>query len=83
MSDMAILEVRNRDFQRAPADWLHKAREGETVVIVSAAGPPLTLRVGRPARDARVDWTSHFDWLKRQPEIDVNPVAELRGAEDR
>lgn len=83
MSDMAILQVKNRDFQRAPADWLHKARQGETIVIVSAEGPPLTLRVGRPTRDAKLDWTSHFAWLKQQPTIEANPVDELRGAEDR
>jgi hypothetical protein len=83
MSDMAILEVKNREFQRAPADWMHKAREGETIVIVSAEGPPLTLRVGRPTRDARLDWASHFAWLKKQPVVDVNPVDELRRAEDR
>ena len=83
MSDMAVLQVKNRDFQRAPAEWLHKARQGETIVIVSPEGPPLTLRVGRPKRDARIDWASHFEWLKRQPVIETNPVDDLRRADHR
>jgi hypothetical protein len=83
MSDMAILQVKNRDFQRSPADWLHKARQGDTVVIVSSEGPPLTLTLGRPKRDAEPDWHSHFEWLKKQPTIAINPVDELRQVEKR
>ena len=83
MSDMAILNVKNREFQRSPADWLHRARRGDTVVIVSPEGPPLTLHVGRPKRASGLDWNSHFDWLKRQPALDRNPVEELRAADDR
>src|SRR5437870_3238291 len=42
MSDMAMFRVKNRDFQRSPADWMHRARQGDTIVIVSPEGPPLT-----------------------------------------
>ena len=83
MSDMALLQVKNRDFQRSPADWLHRARQGDTVVIVSSAGPPLTLMAGRPSRVAKADWDSHFNWLKRQPVMETNPVDELRKTEKR
>ena len=83
MSDMAILQVKNRDFQRAPADWLHRVRQGDTVVIVSSEGPPLTLTAGRPKRSATPDWNSHFDWLKSQPVIETNPVDEMRKSERR
>ncbi|MBI1872998.1 MAG: hypothetical protein HYS05_03800 [Acidobacteria bacterium] len=80
---MARLQVKNRDFQRSTADWMHRARQGDTVVIVSPKGPALTLIAGTPARAARADWDSHFDWLKRQPIIDSNPVDELRQLERR
>ena len=83
MSDMATFQVKNRDFQRSPADWLHRARQGDTVVIVSSEGPPLTLTTGRPKREAWPDWNSHFEWLKAQPLIETNPVDELRKAEKR
>jgi hypothetical protein len=83
MSDMAILQVKNRDFQRAPADWLHKARQGDTVVIVSPEGPALTLRAGRPKRDSRPDWDGHFKWLKKQPAATTNPVDDLRRTDKR
>ena len=83
MSDMSTLRVRNRDFQRAPAGWLHKARQGDTVVIVSAEGPPLTLRVGRPKPEQEADWDRHFEWLKKQPVQETNPVDDLRRIEDR
>ena len=83
MSDMAILNVKNREFQRSQADWLHRARRGDTVVIVSPEGPPLTLQVGRPKRGAGLDWNSHFDWLKKQRAMDRNPVDALRAAEGR
>ena len=80
---MPILQVKNRDFQRAPADWMHRARQGNTVVIVSPEGPPLTLTAGRTTPDAGPDWDSHFEWLKGQPSIDANPVDELRRNEHR
>lgn len=80
---MATLKVKNRDFQRAPAEWLRKARHGETVVIVSPEGPPLTLRAGQPKRDTGFDWSAHFEWLQKQPVIEVNPVDESRRAERR
>lgn len=83
MSDMAVLQVKNRDFQRSPADWLHKARQGDTVVIVSPEGPALTLTVGRPRHGSKPDWKGHFDWLKKQPAIPINPVDELRQSEKR
>ncbi|MBI2149006.1 MAG: hypothetical protein HYU27_00170 [Acidobacteria bacterium] len=83
MSDMAILQVKNRDFQRSPADWLRRARQGETVLILSPEGPPLTLTAGRPKRSADADWDSHFGWLKKQPVIETNPVDELRRTEKR
>ena len=83
MSDMAILQIKNRDFQRAPADWMHRARQGDTIVIVSSEGPPLTLTVGRPKRAAEPDWDSHFAWLKKQPGSETNPVDDLRKAEKR
>ena len=80
---MAILNVKSREFQRSPADWLHRARRGDTVVIVSPDSPTLTLQVGRPKRGVGLDWNSHFDWLKKQKALDGNPVHELRAAEDR
>lgn len=83
MSDMAIFQVKNRDFQRSPADWLHRARRGDTVLIVSPEGPPLTLMVGRPKAAEQPDWDSHFKWLKKQTASSVNPVDELRKAEHR
>jgi hypothetical protein len=83
MSDVATLKIKNRDFQRSPAAWMHRARQGDTVVIVSSEGPPLTLAVGRPKRAAEPDWDSHFEWLKKQPLIDNNPVDELRQTEKR
>ena len=83
MSYVAVLQVKNRDFQRTPAAWLHRARQGDTVVIVSSEGPPLTLTLGRPKRGAKPDWNSHFEWLKKQPVIETNPVDELRKAEKR
>ena len=83
MSDMATLQVKNRDFQRSPADWLHKARQGDTVVIVSPDGPSLTLIAGRPKRSANSDWDRHFEWLKKQDLIETNPVDDLRKAEKR
>ena len=83
MSSMVILKVKNRDFQRSPAAWLHRARQGNTVVIVSSEGPPLTLTAGQPARGSKPDWDSHFEWLKKQPASESNPVDELRRAEKR
>ena len=80
ISDMAILEVEDRDFKRSPADWLQKARRGDTVVIVSPEGPALTLTVGRPKHGSKPDWKGHFDWLRKQPAIQINPVDELRQA---
>ena len=83
MSDMATFRVKNCDFQRSPADWMHRARQGDTIVIVSPEGPPLTLMAGKPRRDAQPDWDSHFEWLKKQPVSETNPVDELRKAEKR
>ena len=83
MSDMAMFRVKNRDFQRSPADWMHRARQGDTIVIVSPEGAPLTLMAGKPRRDAQPDWDSHFEWLKKQPVSETNPVDELRKAEKR
>lgn len=80
---MAIFQVKNRDFQRSPADWLRKARQGDTIVIVGSEGPPLTLTAGRPKRISKPDWKSHFEWLRKQPTFDTNPVDELRKAEKR
>jgi hypothetical protein len=83
MSHMARFEVKNRDFQRAPAEWLHRAMQGDTIVIVSSQGPPLTLHLGPPERAAASDWTEHFEWLRRQPVDESNPVDALRRTERR
>jgi len=83
MSDMATLRVKNRDFQRATGLWLQKARSGDTVLIVSPEGPPLTLRVGGPDAPDKPDWERHFTWLKSQPLIEENPVDKLRREEGR
>ena len=83
MSDMAILQVKNRDFQRSPSDWMHRARRGDTIVIVSSEGPPLTLTVGKPQRATGIDWDSHFEWLKEQPVLETYPVDDLRKIENR
>lgn len=80
---MAILEIKNRDFQRSPADWMHRARKGDTIVIVSSEGPPLTLTVGRPKRAAEPNWNSHFEWLRKQPISETNPVDDPSRAEER
>jgi hypothetical protein len=83
MSDMAVFRVKNRDFQRSPADWLHRARKGDTVVIESPEGPPLTLTSGRPARKSQPDWESHFEWLEKQEVAGTNPVDDLRKLDRR
>jgi antitoxin (DNA-binding transcriptional repressor) of toxin-antitoxin stability system len=83
MSDMATFQVKNRDFQRSPADWLHKARQGDTVVIVSPNGPAVMLTAGRPSRASEPDWIAHFEWLKKQPVSNANPVDELRKTDKR
>jgi hypothetical protein len=83
MSDMAILQVKNRDFQRSPADWMHRARAGDTIVILSPEGPPLTLTAGRPKQSGKPDWDRHFKWLKKQPRTPKNPVDELRSLDKR
>jgi len=83
MSDMAIFKVKNRDFQRSAADWMHRARKGDTIVIVSSEGPPLTLTVGTPRRATETDWNGHFEWLNKQPVSERNPVDELRKADKR
>jgi hypothetical protein len=80
---MAILKVKNRDFQRSAADWMHRARKGDTIVIVSSEGPPLMLTIGTPRRTPGPDWDSHFEWLKKQSVSHTNPVDELRKAEKR
>ena len=80
---MAILRVKNRDFQRAASDWMRRAKEGDTIVIVSSEGPPLTLSSGRPPRAPELDWNSHFDWLKKQPVAETNPVDDLRRFDKR
>jgi hypothetical protein len=83
MSDMAILKVKNREFQRAAGDWMRRARQGDTIIIVSSEGPPLTLMAGRPGGSSSFDWENHFEWLKRQPIYKANPVDELRKADKR
>jgi antitoxin (DNA-binding transcriptional repressor) of toxin-antitoxin stability system len=83
MSDMAILRVKNRDFQRSAGRWLHRAKRGDTVVIVGRGGPPLTLSAGPPERAAAWDWDGHFAWLRRQPVTPVNPVDAWRKADTR
>lgn len=80
---MATLRVKNRDFQRATGAWLQKARRGDTVVIVSPAGPLLTLTAGPRRALEKPDWEAHFSWLKTQPLLDANPVDELRREEGR
>jgi antitoxin (DNA-binding transcriptional repressor) of toxin-antitoxin stability system len=80
---MATLQVKNRDFQRSTAAWLRRVRQGDTVVIVSSEGPPLTLTAGRPKRGSKQDWTRHFEWLKKQPVSETNPVDELRKTDKR
>jgi hypothetical protein len=83
LSDMAVLKVKNRDFQRATGEWLQKARQGEVVVIISPEGPPLTLRAGQPKQENQTGWEEHLAWLKRQPKFQVNPVDEIRRGEGR
>jgi hypothetical protein len=80
---MPVLEVRNREFQRAIGEWLEKARQGNTVVIRSPQGPPLTLQAGLPSASATYDWDEHFRWLKKQPESLTNPVDDLRSTDNR
>ena len=83
MSDMAQLRVRNRNFQRSTAEWMRRARRGDTIVIVGPTGPPLTLTAAPPLTVAAVDWNEHFRWLEQQPVTDSNPVDEVRRAERR
>ena len=80
---MAILRVKNRDFQRATGAWLQKAREGNTVIILGAEGPPLTLQAGSAGADKKADWDHHISWLRKQPSSDTNPVDDLRREETR
>ena len=80
---MATLQVKNRVFQRSTATWLRRTRAGDTVVIVSPDGPPVTMTAGKPRRAPAPDWDSHFDWLKRQPLIHFNPVDESRRQDRR
>jgi hypothetical protein len=83
MSDMATLTVKNREFQRSPASWLHRARQGDTIVIISPDGPPLTLHAGKPKAGHAFNWDEHFEWLKKQQALDANPVDELRKNDKR
>jgi hypothetical protein len=53
------------------------------VVIVSSEGPPLTLTAGRPKRSGKPDWDRHFEWLKKQPVYETNPVDDLRKTDKR
>ena len=74
------------DFRLAHAlqcSALGVAMQSASIVIVSPEGPPLTLMAGKPHRDAQPDWDSHFEWLKKQPVSETNPVDELRKAEKR
>jgi antitoxin (DNA-binding transcriptional repressor) of toxin-antitoxin stability system len=80
---MATLQVEKRDFERSAAGWLRKARQGDTVVIVSSEGPPLTLTAGRPKRAGQPAWARHFKWLKKQPAFETNLVDDLRQYEKR
>ena len=61
------------------------ARKGIPVVIRSKDEPPLTLQLGLPQEPPRskADWNAHFEWLKRQPLVEANPVDELRAQESR
>jgi antitoxin (DNA-binding transcriptional repressor) of toxin-antitoxin stability system len=80
---MAVLRVKNREFQRKPSEWLQRAREGKTVVIISPEGPDLTLHAGYRKGSPSDQWKEHFEWLRKQPITDSNPVDELRRAESR
>lgn len=83
VSDMGVLRVKNRDFQRATGKWLQCARQGEVIVITSPDGPPLTLQAGHPKPEGESTWKEHLAWLARQPEIAANPVDDLRRVESR
>jgi hypothetical protein len=82
---MRPIELKPREFHRRTAWALASARKGMPIIIVSRAGPALTLRVGRPEDNARteIDWDQHFAWLKQQPLQQTNPVDELRTEENR
>jgi hypothetical protein len=80
---MAVLKVKNRNFQRATGEWLQKARQGEVVVIISPEGPPLTLRASQPKQENQTGWDAHLAWLKQQPKIRVNPADDIRRGEAR
>ena len=82
LSDMALLRVKNRDFQRATGGWLQKARQGNTVLIISPEGPPLTLKAGPPKPEKGsigID-TSPGSGISRRLRP---PVDELRRVENR
>ena len=83
MSDMAVVRIKSREFQRKTAGWLRRARQGAIVVIVSSQGPPLTLKAGSPIGNGKADWAAHFDWLKRQPILSTNPIDDARKSEAR
>jgi hypothetical protein len=36
-----------------------------------------------PKRGSKPDWARHFDWLKKQPVSETNPVDELRKTDKR
>ena len=36
-----------------------------------------------PVSGKKPDWDAHFNWLKTQPQLEENPVDQLRREEDR
>lgn len=80
---MQALKVKNREFQRAAGKWLEKAKLGNTIIIVSTEGPPLTLKAGAVSAGPEIDWDEHFAWLKKQPLMKANPMDALREMDGR
>lgn len=79
---MAVVKVKNQEFQRAAGQWLQKAQEGNIVLIVSKQKPTLKLQPVIPPKQ-RYNWKEHFEWLKTQPPCEENPVDQLRRLENR
>jgi len=80
---MATLTVGNREFSAFAGQLAASRRQGDTIVIISSEGPSLTLSAGKPKAGDVFDWEEHFEWLKKQPVTDKNPVDELRKRENR
>jgi len=83
MSDMSVLRVKNRDFQRTTAQWLRKARAGDTIIIETPNDRPLTLKAERTPKKKKYDWDEHWRWLKSQPALKENPIDEIRRWDNR